>query len=183
MQAALALLVLAGFVYSVFQLFRLAFRKAGAGRALLIGFAVMAVAFTLFGFTVEGPPMTEVERAALAAQTAEKEAQRAAAQAKSDADAEAEKKAEACTDENMFRATAKELVLERLKAPATAEFPSYSEVKIARVTLDSCRYILKSYVDAQNSFGAQIRNDWLVDIEYLPDTDKYVAHNVAIQPR
>lgn len=166
------------FIYTIFQLFRLLGRRDGAGQRFALGFMGSILTFILIGIVGSqvSPGATEAERAASATR-------RAAEKAEQEAAAEKQRRVEACTDENMFRATAKEAVLDHLKAPATAEFPAYSQVTIARVSADSCRYIVRSYVDAQNSFGAQVRSDWLVDIEYLPETDKYMANTVAIQPR
>jgi len=46
-----------------------------------------------------------------------------------------------------------------LKAPSTATFPSYSEVKNIK-NIGKCTYLVSSYVDAENSFGAKIRNNF-----------------------
>lgn len=54
-------------------------------------------------------------------------------------------------------------VRDRLKAPAGAEFqaPRHSEI----VTLAPGRYQIRSYVDAQNSFGAKIRTAYTCTAE------------------
>jgi hypothetical protein len=46
-------------------------------------------------------------------------------------------------------------VTDRLRAPATAQFPSYSEQKASKNNDGS--FIVVGYVDAQNGFGANIR--------------------------
>lgn len=51
-----------------------------------------------------------------------------------------------------------------LKAPKSAEFPSLSEWAFSK---DKERIIVQSYVDAQNSFGAQIRSRF--QITFSPD--------------
>lgn len=48
-----------------------------------------------------------------------------------------------------------EFVKDKLKAPSTAKFPWYSEVVVT--DLGGGRFRVSAYVDAQNSFGAQIR--------------------------
>ena len=46
-----------------------------------------------------------------------------------------------------------------LKAPSTADFPTFD---YTAQNLGNGKWKVVSYVDAQNSFGAQIRNDWSV---------------------
>lgn len=56
------------------------------------------------------------------------------------------------------------IVKEALKAPSTAEFPSISEWEF-RGDLEDKVYAI-SYVDAQNSFGAMIREKFTIEFEY-----------------
>lgn len=54
-----------------------------------------------------------------------------------------------------------QFVKDRLKAPATASFPwGFKEYKIEEVAKE--RYRVSGYVDAQNIFGAMIRQRWTV---------------------
>jgi hypothetical protein len=48
-------------------------------------------------------------------------------------------------------------VKRNLKAPATADFPWYSDPEVTAHDLGSGQYWVSSYVDSQNSFGAKIR--------------------------
>lgn len=59
---------------------------------------------------------------------------------------------------------AKEFMSKTLKAPSTAKFPSSEYKFIASNKTNYC--IIKSYVDAQNSFGAQIRTYYLVELKW-----------------
>ncbi len=54
---------------------------------------------------------------------------------------------------------AKRAVLEKLKAPSTAEFGEHA------VKDDGPAFTVAGYVDAQNSFGAQIRSQYMVKVE------------------
>lgn len=54
-------------------------------------------------------------------------------------------------------------VKRRLKSPSTAEFPSMTD---ADITQTGKKFEISSYVDAQNSFGAQIRKDFNITVEY-----------------
>ena len=51
-----------------------------------------------------------------------------------------------------------DFVKERLKAPSTAKFPLFRQVNVT--DLGGGRFRVSAYVDAQNSFGAQIRTNY-----------------------
>jgi hypothetical protein len=61
-------------------------------------------------------------------------------------------------------AMAKRYVLESLKAPSTAKFPWYSEAFVKEESDN--RWIVTSYVDSQNSFGAMLRVPFIVELTY-----------------
>lgn len=63
---------------------------------------------------------------------------------------------------------AQNTVESKLKSPGTAKFPRYSSSFVT--DLGSNKYRIKSYVDAQNSFGALIRENFIVELEI---TGKY----------
>lgn len=69
-------------------------------------------------------------------------------------------------DTSMAYIMMEDFVKNRLKAPKTAEFPSVWSGRDKHVTyLGNQRYRIASYVDAQNSFGALIRNHFVGEIE------------------
>jgi hypothetical protein len=57
----------------------------------------------------------------------------------------------------------KEYVKEHLKAPSTADFQSFWERDVQ--DLGNWRYRVSSHVDAQNSFGAQIRTTFTCEVQ------------------
>lgn len=57
----------------------------------------------------------------------------------------------------------KEEVLSQLKAPSTAKFPTVNELKDFREYKPG-EYIVHGYVDAENSYGAMIRTDFVAYI-------------------
>jgi len=57
----------------------------------------------------------------------------------------------------------KNFVKNRLRAPSTADFPFLDRSAWA---LDQNVYVIKSYVDAQNGFGAITRTNWHCKIQY-----------------
>jgi hypothetical protein len=57
----------------------------------------------------------------------------------------------------------------RLKSPSTADFPASSISNIQ--DLGNNVFEIRSYVDAQNSFGAVIRNNFYCKIQYIGDAE------------
>lgn len=55
-------------------------------------------------------------------------------------------------------------VEDRLKSPSTAKFPTYSESQVR--DLGNGEYIVSSYVDAQNTFGAMVRTKYVCRLKY-----------------
>ena len=64
-----------------------------------------------------------------------------------------------------------EFVKKRLKSPSTAEFPSITSSGVFTSYLGDCVHMITGYVDAQNSFGAVIRNEYSVKVRYNGDDD------------
>ncbi len=64
---------------------------------------------------------------------------------------------------------AKDFIKASLKSPLTAKFPflEYNSVALPDTEFGKNRYRASSYVDAQNAFGAMIRNNWTVTLRYL----------------
>lgn len=75
---------------------------------------------------------------------------------------------------------AQEFVKDKLKAPSTAEFES-ADLKMLKYLGDG-RYQLTSYVDAENSFGAKLRYDFVCVVRHAGG-DKYVCEKCDISGR
>ncbi len=59
-------------------------------------------------------------------------------------------------------------VKEHLKAPATAKFQGIFDIDLSRdVSRNGDKFIVSSYVDSQNSFGAMIRTHYVCTVRYL----------------
>lgn len=67
---------------------------------------------------------------------------------------------------------AEHFVEQRLKSPSTAKFGPYRDMTIAP-TGEQCEFLVSSYVDAQNSFGAMMRTNFTAVVRYKPDTNKW----------
>lgn len=63
-------------------------------------------------------------------------------------------------------------VKRQLKAPSSAKFPLWTEEN-CKVTQRERVWVVRSYVDAQNSFGAMLRNDYVAEMIYYPAKDSW----------
>ena len=64
-----------------------------------------------------------------------------------------------------------------LKAPSTAQFESMFDSEYNQLSKDQFEVWL--YVDAQNSFGAMLRNDYYCKVTYLPELDKWYLDDLV----
>lgn len=64
-------------------------------------------------------------------------------------------------------AEAEAIVSKYLKSPSTAKFPSMSEVNIKDLGAEG--FQVEGYVDAQNSFGAMLRQNWEMVFQFVGD--------------
>lgn len=69
-------------------------------------------------------------------------------------------------------------VEQRLKSPSTAKFPWYADSQVSYI--GNCEFVVKSYVDAQNSFGAMLRSDYYVRLKYDPNSNSYYPIDIRI---
>ncbi len=61
-----------------------------------------------------------------------------------------------------------DFIEKRLAAPATAKWPSSSEINIATLTGTGREsYRVRGYVDSQNSFGALLRTNYVCDVSFM----------------
>lgn len=67
-------------------------------------------------------------------------------------------------------------VEQQLKSPSSAEFP-FGEGSVTKVDNDT--FIVTSYVDSQNSFGAMIRTNYSCQVT-LTGEDNYTCDNVEL---
>ena len=74
-------------------------------------------------------------------------------------------------------AAAEKIVKSNLKSPSTAEFCKHKEYTI---TCSDDTWTIKGYVDAQNSFGATLRNNFTVKITFTSST-KYTIDLCSIK--
>lgn len=59
-------------------------------------------------------------------------------------------------------------VKSRLKSPKSASFPTFRAAEV--VSTGHCEFSVSAYVDAENSFGANIRTPYFAKIKYVPES-------------
>lgn len=74
---------------------------------------------------------------------------------------------------------AEKIVADKLKSPSTAKFCGNSDYT---VTCSDNAWTVEGYVDAQNSFGAILRNDFVVKFTFI-SSDKYTIDSSDIVAR
>ena len=73
----------------------------------------------------------------------------------------------------------------RLISPSTAKFAritahDVSVVRNAENPPDTCMWTIRSYVDAQNSFGAMLRAYYVVKVKYDARTDSWHLEDIVM---
>lgn len=74
-------------------------------------------------------------------------------------------------------------VTQTLKAPSTAKYPDWTGPRglpNCKATQIGDRWKVRSYVDAQNSFGAMIRSDYGVEMRYSSERDTWTLLDIMV---
>jgi len=88
-----------------------------------------------------------------------------------------------CEDKITAFVMSQEFVKKQLKAPASADFPRFTNEDVRVNYLGECTHDVVAYVDAQNSFGAKIRSNYHVKLQNQRGTDTWTAIEVQIVGR
>ena len=83
--------------------------------------------------------------------------------------------------DNAVMTDALSAIKENLKSPSTAKF-THTMDEVTIKDLGNNKYVVSSWVDSQNSFGATIRSDWSVTIK-VTGNDTFSYGNVSITSR
>ena len=75
------------------------------------------------------------------------------------------------SEEKLAYYAARTFVEQRLKAPKTAEFGTYYDSNTVITKMDDNNYKIRLYVDSENSFGAMIRSEFIVDVRKADNGD------------
>ncbi|MCG6489653.1 hypothetical protein K6U37_11885 [Vibrio parahaemolyticus] len=82
-----------------------------------------------------------------------------------------EPKRDYCNDDDYAYISAKSFIRKNLKSPDSAKFSHLSETQVNRY--EKCVFEFTGYVDAQNSFGATLRENYKIKIKYNDEKDTY----------
>lgn len=85
-----------------------------------------------------------------------------------------------CGDDVAAYVAAKDFVGRRLKNPTGASYASMVGDSAYSSTLQDCRWTIKAYVDATNSYGATIRTPFVITVWYLPKENSWQTSGVNI---
>lgn len=94
---------------------------------------------------------------------------------------EAEQAAKRCQSPDAAYTMAKRFVEKRLRSPSTAEFPSLLSDDVQVGYEGDCTHAVRAYVDAQNGFGAQVRQRFYARVQNERGTSEWVLLKVQIQ--
>lgn len=86
---------------------------------------------------------------------------------------------EGCGSTAMAYVISQDFIKRELKSPSTAKFPAMWKSNV--VDLGDCRFRVRSYVDAQNAFGAMLRTSYAAEVEYLPATKTWRINNLSLE--
>ncbi|MGY1593249.1 hypothetical protein ACI79D_14840 [Geodermatophilus sp. SYSU D00708] len=70
-----------------------------------------------------------------------------------------------------------QFVEDRLRAPATADFPGFPDHQVYELTPTGWR--VAGYVDAENGFGANVRTDWTCEISYEESSGTWTLESMT----
>lgn len=90
-----------------------------------------------------------------------------------------------CKPRNVYD-IATQFVERRLKSPSTADFGPFSDAKVTSLTPEqntACKFLVEGYVDAQNGFGAMIRNQFIVTLSKVKGQGSWNAQKVEVLSR
>ncbi|WP_146678852.1 hypothetical protein [Pirellula sp. SH-Sr6A] len=74
----------------------------------------------------------------------------------------------------------KKFVLQQIKSPATAVFQN-AKADLLVVALEDCSYLVESYLDSENGFGAKVRTSFTVLVEYDPVSERWTHQKTTFR--
>ena len=73
-----------------------------------------------------------------------------------------------------------EEVESNLRSPSTAKWQSRNNAVIVSQEDVECGYQVFAHVDAQNGYGAMIRQEFVVEVQFLKDKMIWVSRNISM---
>lgn len=100
---------------------------------------------------------------------------------KNDPAREIERAQKDCNDSTMAYVMSQNFVKQRLKSPASADFPYMNGRGVVSVPDEECNFFVSAYVDSQNGFGAKIRAYYETKMSYDRETKLWRASDLVIK--
>ena len=171
---SIAILMLIGFFDSKTSLFWLKKKKTRA-KSFLIYFPVLFILLVVLGSVIPEDEMARIE--------AEEAKRKSLKEAKKEEKKRLKEKDEQTkTTKSLSKIEVHTLVVglvkEQLVSPSTAKI-KYNPDNIYEV--NDTIFLVKGYVDSENSFGAMIRTNFSCQINYFPSTDMYTYENLVFE--
>lgn len=85
-----------------------------------------------------------------------------------------------CQDTGLARGYSEEFVKARLRSPSTADFPFLENENSFATAVGDCTFVVLSYVDAQNAFGATVRSSYVARIKYDQAAEEWQLIELAM---
>ena len=133
--------------------------------SLVAWLVLLFIVYVLF----DSVNMSPVERARLVNESAAREVR----QAKEEAVEKENEIEQTCKDTTMAFIISQRYVKKQLKSPSTAEFPRITNDGVTTKYIGNCTHEIWGFVDATNSFGAELRSDYYVKIQNKKGTDSW----------
>ncbi|KPM65568.1 hypothetical protein HB13667_11655 [Pseudomonas putida] len=86
-----------------------------------------------------------------------------------------------CGNTTLAFVMSQNFVKQRLKSPASANFPYVNDSGVDVFADGACGYSVSAYVDSQNGFGAMIRSSYQAKISYDRKTKLWSLGDLVIQ--
>lgn len=83
-----------------------------------------------------------------------------------------------CSNKPLAYRMSQSFIEKSLKSPRSAKFPSIFSDSVFVENPQSCVFIIRSYVDSQNSFGAMIRTNYSIRLNYNPSRKTWSASDL-----
>lgn len=140
----------------------------GPLKKLFFGSIILFSILVVFGM-IEESRLAPEEKAARAEERATRKIERD----RQEAERKALDEEKRCSNETMAFVMSQNFVKRELKSPASASFPSTSSQGVRTNYIGDCTHEVWAYVDAQNSFGANIRTEYYVKIKNEKGTNSW----------
>lgn len=84
-----------------------------------------------------------------------------------------------CENKMLSYTYARDFIKQKMKSPSSVEFPSFNNVNYTYE--GNCRHRISGSVEAQNSFGVMIENNYTITVRYDKPSESYVLEKLNMK--